>query len=191
VSAAHDELEVKARVEDPDALARALLRAGAERVFQGEMIDRRFDRKGRLEQKDEVLRLRLYRPADGGAVWGELGWKGPKSTRGDYRHRVEWQTRVTDPEAVLSILPRLGFDVSIRIDRRIEQWRLGGAVVRIEWYPEMDVLVEVEGEPEDIERAIGATGLPRTAFLAESLPHFVRAYERRTKRRARLAAEPA
>ena len=190
MSAPHDELEVKARVEDPGALVRALSGAGAERVLQGDMIDRRFDRKGRLERKDEVLRLRVYRPADGGAIWGELGWKGPKSTRGDYRHRAESQTRVQDPEAVVSILARLGYEVSLRIDRRIDQWRLAGAIIRIEWYPEMDVLVEVEGEPAAIERAIGATGLPRAAFLAESLPHFVRAYERRTKRRARLATEP-
>lgn len=189
MSAARDELEVKARVDDPAALSRALLRSGAERVFAGEMIDRRLDRKGRLERRDEVLRLRVYQPADGGTAWGELGWKGPKSTRGDYRHRAEWETRVADPGAVLAIFARLGYEVTLRIDRRIEQLKVGRATVRIEWYPEMDVLVEIEGAPGDIEGAIGATGLPRGAFVPESLPHFVRAYERRTKRRARLTAE--
>jgi len=59
--------------------------------------------------------------------------------------------------------------------------------VRIEWYPAMDVLVEVEGEPAAIERAVTATGLPRSCFLPESLPHFVADYERRTGRRARIA----
>jgi len=51
----------------------------------------------------------------------------------------------------------------------------------------MDVLLEVEGEPPAIERAIAATGLPRERFLPESLPYFVAAYEARTGRAALLA----
>jgi len=64
---------------------------------------------------------------------------------------------------------------------------LGKAVLRLEWYPDMDVLIEVEGEPAGIERAIAATGLGRASFLAESLPYFVAAFERRTGRAALLA----
>lgn len=191
MTATRDEIEVKARVDDPGALTRVLLDAGARVVFEGEMIDRRFDRRRALERRDEMLRLRIYRPADDGAAWGELGWKGPKRERGGYRHRAEWETRVADPEAAGAILERLGYTVSLKIDRRITQLALGRAVIRIERYPEMDVLVEIEGGPDDIERAIAATGLPRDAFLPKSLPHFLRAYERRTGRRARLAADPA
>src|SRR5207245_8050581 len=69
----------------------------------------------------------------------------------------------------------------------VEIYRLGQAVLRIEWYPVMDVLLEVEGEPAEIERAIAATGLPRDRFFPESLPHFVAAYEARTGRPARIA----
>jgi hypothetical protein len=45
----------------------------------------------------------------------------------------------------------------------------------------------VEGPPDDIERAIVATGLPRAAFLPESLPYFTEAYELRTGRVARVS----
>ncbi|MBI1967635.1 MAG: class IV adenylate cyclase [Gemmatimonadetes bacterium] len=183
-----DELEVKARVEDPDALARALAAAGAELTFQGEMIDRRYDRAGALEARDEVLRLRIYRPADGGAAYGVLAWKGPVSARGAYRHREELETRVADPDESIALLERLGFETALRIDRTITQYRLGGAVLRLERYPAMDTLLEVEGEPAAIERAIAATGLPRERFLPESLPYFIRVYEQRTGRRAELAA---
>src|SRR5260370_748974 len=65
--------------------------------------------------------------------------------------------------------------------------RLRRAILRLEWYPAMDVLLEVEGEPDDIERAIVATAVPRDRFLAESLPYFVAAYERRTGQAAVLA----
>ena len=183
-----DELEVKARVEDPAALRRALKAAGARLEFRGAMIDRRLDRKGKLNARDEVLRLRIFRPAGGAPAHGVLAWKGPARARGAYRHRQELEGRVADPEAVLDILERLQFAVSLRIDREVEIYRLGRAVLRLEQYPAMDVLLEVEGEPAAIERAVAATRLPRDRFLPESLPHFVRAYEARTGKSARLAA---
>jgi len=190
-SAPLDELEVKARVEDPDSVRRALERAGARLEFRGAMLDRRFDRDGELAARDEVLRLRIFQAADGAAAFGMLGWKGPHSRRGAYRHRAEAETRVTDPRAAVAILERAGFEVTLRIDRTVEVYRLGEAVLRLEWYPAMDVLMEVEGEPAAIEGAIPATGLPREGFLPESLPDFVRRYEARTGRSARLTERRA
>lgn len=190
MSGSRDELELKARVDDPAALEAALAGAGAELTFRGEMLDRRYDRDGALEARDEVLRLRSYRPADGRPAYGVLAWKGPVSVRAGYKHREEHETPLADPAAALAILERLGYEVVMRIDRTIAEYRLAGVAVRVEWYPAMDVLVEIEGEPAAIERAAAATGLARESFLPESLPHFVTAYERRTGRRARLAAAP-
>jgi adenylate cyclase class IV len=186
VNETRDELELKARVDDPAVIQAALAGAGATLVFRGEMIDRRYDRGGELEGRDEVLRLRIYRPAQG-AAYGVFGWKGPVSIRDGYKHREEHEARVQSPEEVLVIMERLGYDVVLRIDRRIAEYRLRGAMVRIEWYPAMDVLVEVEGEPEAIEGAVLATGLARSEFLPEALPHFVAEFERRTGSKARLA----
>lgn len=185
-----DEIEVKARVPDPAAVRRALERAGARLEFRGAMIDRRLDREGTLTAKDEVLRLRTYVPADGGPPSGVLAWKGQHSARGGYRHRRELEARVADPAAVLEILEHAGFAVSLEIDRTVEIYRFGGTVLRLEWYPEMDVLLEVEGEPGGIERAIGATGLPRDAFLAESLDYFLAAYAARTGTLGRISTAP-
>src|SRR5205085_598994 len=114
-----DELEVKARVEDPDALRAALMRAGAILEFRGDMLDRRFDRDAAptLAERDEVLRLRVYRQPDGATAYGVLGWKGPHSKHRRYRRRAEAEARVGDPEGVVAILERLGFAVSLRIDR--------------------------------------------------------------------------
>ncbi len=182
-----DELEVKTRVEDPDGLRAALARAGAKLEFRGDMIDRRFDSGDALTRSGEVLRLRVFQSGDASSAYGVLGWKGPPSQRELYRHRAEAEVRVTDPDAAVTILERLGFRVVMRIDRRVETYRLAGAVLRLEWYPAMDVLLEVEGEPSAIERAIEATGLDRGRFVAESLPYFVAQYEARTGRPALLA----
>ena len=185
-----EEIELKARIDDPDALRRSLVAAGAELVYRGAMLDRRFDRKGRMERRDEVVRLRVYHPSDHSPEWGVLGWKGPVHRYREYRAREEWESRVEDPRAVLVTLRHMGYRISVRVDRAIEQYRLGDATARIEWYPQMDVLAEVEGTPEGIERIIAATGLPRDAFLAESLPHFTTAYEQRTGRVARVSRLP-
>src|SRR2546426_12679808 len=83
-----DELEVKARVDDPEELRAALVRAGAALEFRGDMIDRRFDRDGTLAERDRGLRLREYRPADGTPAHRGLGGKGPTPQRGQDRHRA-------------------------------------------------------------------------------------------------------
>ena len=185
-----EELELKARVEDADALRKAIVSVGAELVYRGAMMDRRFDRRGRLERRDQVVRLRVYHPADRSREWGVLGWKGPVHRKGEYRAREEWESRVEDPKATLVVLRRLGYKIVLRIDRAVEQYRLGDATLRLEWYPAMDVLLEVEGAPHDIERAITATGLPRGSFLPESLSYFTRAYEQRTGQAAQVRRRP-
>jgi adenylate cyclase class IV len=65
---------------------------------------------------------------------------------------LELKARVDDPAGAALIVERLGYEVVMRIDRTIVEYRLAQAAVRIESYPSMDVLVEVEGEPAAIER---------------------------------------
>lgn len=185
---AADELEVKARVPDAAALGARLRAAGAALEFEGELADVRLDREGELARRDEVVRVRVWRPA-AGAPRGVVGWKGPASVRGVVRHRAEIEFTAGDADRALALFARLGYRPTLRIDRRVTVFRLGDATLRLEVYPEMDTLVEVEGSPDGIERAIAATGLPRDAFLPESLPHFVAEYERRTGKRARIARE--
>jgi adenylate cyclase class IV len=182
-----DELEVKARITDLAGLRRALRRAGARIEFRGRMADRRYDRGRELIGRDEVLRLRTYRPPSRGRARAVLTWKGAASARGRYRHREELELVVDHPAGLHAVLTRLGFRVTLAIDRRIEVYRLGRATLRLERYPRMDTLLEVEGPPRAIERAIRATGLERERFLPESLPYFLTAYRRRTGRVPRLA----
>jgi hypothetical protein len=86
-----------------------------------------------------------------------------------------------------TILDRLGFAPVYAIDRDIAMYDLVGAVVRIERYPRMDLLVEVEGAPESIERAIELLDVPRSSFSSWRLEEFVKAYEERTGQRARIS----
>lgn len=178
-------------VAEPDAIRSRLLAAGAKPGFTGLMLDRRYDRNGELFARDEVLRLRVFRDAAGDESF-HLGWKGPTGVTPDgYKARRELEYRVeAEGPPPHQLLEQLGFAESQRIDRYVEYFHLGGTTVRLEWYPRMDVLMEIEGDPEGIEAALRATGIQRSEFTAESLVSFAARYGLRTGRPAVLALEP-
>lgn len=181
------EIELKSVVDDMDRRCRALEAAGATLVFAGRLEDRRYDSdERRLVDRDHVLRLRVYRDA-AGIARAQLDWKGPTRYDGGYKVREEVGLPITDPDTLACLLSELGFEVTTAIDREIRQYELGGAVIRFERYPRLDVLVEVEGTPAAIERAIAATGLPRDGFTSDRLADFARRFELRTGQPAILS----
>ena len=179
------EVELKSVVADVEECRSRLDAAGATLVFEGRLEDRRYDSpERRLAAQDHVLRTRVYRSPAG--VKAEIGWKGPTGYEDGYKVREELGTRVADPDTLSELLGRIGFLVTRAIDREIAQYELDGTVVRFERYPRMDVLVEVEGTPDGIERTIGVLGLPREGFTSERLPAFVRRFQARTGERAAI-----
>ncbi len=186
------EVELKARVDDIGMARKRVEAAGAVLVFEGHLSDRIYDTQTKsLFAKDLVLRLRTYRGKTG--VSAHLDWKGPTSRDTGFKVREELTTGVSEPDALVSILERLGYGIIRAIDRQIAQYELtepateGTVVVRFETYPRMDSLVEVEGSPESIERAITALGIPRDRFSANRLTDFVADFERRTGARAAVS----
>ncbi|HSU96646.1 MAG TPA: class IV adenylate cyclase [Gemmatimonadaceae bacterium] len=183
------EVELKARVQDIGVTRRNIENAGALLVFDGSLHDRIYDTPDRiLAARDFVLRLRSYVSPLG--VTAHLDWKGPTSREDGFKVRSELTTGVTDPNELAAILDRIGFEIVGRIDRQVVQYEIQNAetdartVIRFERYPRMDVLVEVEGSPAGIERAIDGLGIPRAMFSADRLSDFVRAFEARTGEKA-------
>lgn len=179
------EVELKSLVPDVAAARAAVERAGGTLEFEGRLEDRRFDAADRsLLARDHVLRVRVYRDAAGARA--SLDWKGPTEMDRGFKVREELSTNADDGDALVAIVERLGYTVTREIDRDIAQYALLGATVRFEHYPRMDVLVEVEGSEDAIERAIAALGLPRDGFTGERLQRFVERFEARTGARAAL-----
>ena len=173
------ELELKTVVPDPSAVRTALLAAGATLSFRGLLVDRRYDRDGDCRctaARDEVLRVRSYLRRNGSAR-AQLGWKGrtERSAEG-YKRREERELDLRQGEPA-PFLEALGFQVVHAIDRYIESYDLADGQARLEWYPRMDVLIEVEGESTAIERIIAVTRLPRSSFTAEALTAFTARYD--------------
>ena len=177
------EVELKAVVEDLAGTRKQIEKAGARLVFEGKLADTRYDVESReLTERDEVLRVRRYEAPGSSKTY--LDWKGPTEIQDVYKVREEISTLVEDFESLARILESLGFVVTMEIDREIAQYELGGATIRFETYPRMDVLVEVEGEPDSIESAIEALGMARGLFNSDRLPAFVDRFEQRTGVRA-------
>lgn len=177
----HSEWELKAVVPDWAELRRRLASSGAQLEFEGRLEDRRYDTAADdLSARDQVLRLRVHRDASGRVVASSLDWKGPTEYRAGYKVREERSTPVGDPDAMAVVLERLEYRVSLAIDREIVQYALGGAMIRLERYPRMDDLVEVEGTADAIESAIRVTGINRQAFTTDALAAFMARFEERT-----------
>lgn len=182
------EHELKARLPDGAEPLRSRLEASGWRlVFRGGMADRRLDTPDRaLEAEDRVLRIRRYLPARG-EPRAVLGWKGPARTEEGFKLRDEVECRVASAETAREICARLGYsEVTLSIDRRIERYEKEGVEVRIEEYPGMDVLAEIEGPPARVRKRLHELGLPPDAWKPWPLKEFVRRYEERTGRTARL-----
>ena len=165
---------------DPEAVRERLLRSGARLGFAGVMTDVRYDRNGELASRDEVLRLRLFRGAAGARA--VIGWKGPVTiSPGGLKTRRELEYEITSGRASPEAFPEaLGYLPVHTIERYVEYYELGTAEARLEWYPRMDTLIEIEGDAEGIDAAIRATGMPRTAFTPEALSAFSGRYALRT-----------
>ena len=173
------EVELKSVVDNLAQRCAAVERAGATRVFTGRLQDRRYDTPDRsLVARDHVLRVRVYE--SGAQARAEVDFKGPTTLEDGYKVREEIGTGLSDAATFVTILERLGYAVTITIDRDIVQYELAGAMIRFETYPRMDVLVEVEGTPDQIEHAIAALGLPRASLVADRLSDFARRFELRT-----------
>jgi predicted adenylyl cyclase CyaB len=180
------EVELKAVVEDLATARSQVEKAGARLVFEGKLSDSRYDLESReLTDRDEVLRVRRYEAPGSSKTY--LDWKGPTETQGAYKIREEIATLVDDSDSLQEILIRLGFVVVMEIDRQVAQYELGGAMIRFETYPRMDVLVEVEGVPESIEQAIEELGIARGQFTSDRLTRFVERFEQRTGVKAALS----
>ncbi len=181
------EVELKSVVDDTASRRARVEQAGGTLSFEGKLVDLRYDTVGAdLMRRDHVLRVRTY--ASAGKIQGHLDWKGETRYEDGYKIREEISTPVEDPVVLSTILSSLGFRVIREIEREIAQYSLFGATVRFEHYPSMDDLVEVEGDPDSIEKAISAIGMPRDGFTSDRLTDFVIRFESRTGKRAALSA---
>lgn len=154
------ETEIKLAFPSPQDALRALGRVGAvesrPRVFEDNVL---FDLDDdRLAQSGRLLRLRR---AGADAV---VTYKGP--TQAGHRHKVreEAEARVEDADEMDRIFRGLGFGPRYRYQKYRTTFELPGLEIALD-ETALGTFVELEGEPEAIDRVAAALGRSPDDYL--------------------------
>jgi adenylate cyclase class 2 len=168
----YHETEIKLRFEEGPRAARTLLeRLGypesEPRTLESDQI---FDRDGELKGSDRLLRLRR----NGGRA--TITYKGPGAP-GRHKSREEIEFDVSEPDACELALLRLGYQPGFRYEKYRTKFAAAGepGLITIDETP-MGVFLELEGEPDWIDRTAARIGHPPEKYLTSSYAALYREY---------------
>jgi adenylate cyclase class 2 len=161
---ANREIEIKLRVPNAPA-ARRLLRQAGFRVVKRRVLEINvlFDNPARdLRARRCLIRIRR---AGARAI---LTYKGAPEP-GRHKSREELETPLARPEAFETILERLGFEPVFRYEKYRTEYRRGNleGVVTLDQTP-IGVFLELEGDPDWIDRLAGELGFAERHFILAS-----------------------
>jgi adenylate cyclase, class 2 len=156
------EVEIKFRISDRPALAKALKRAGFRQVTRStHEMNALYDLPGqKLRKRGELLRLRKY-----GKQW-VLTYKA-KAAAGRYKVRVELETQVESGERTDGILRALGFAPTFRYEKYRAVWSGGPGHVLVDETP-IGVFGEIEGPARWIDRTAQALGITSADYITQT-----------------------
>jgi adenylate cyclase class 2 len=169
------EIEIKFRIENLPALARALKQAGFKQLTSStHEMNTLYDLPGqKLRKRDEMLRLRKF-----GETW-TLTHKA-KSKAGRHKVRVELETRVKNGQQTDAILRALGFTPTFRYEKYRAEWSDGKGHVVVDRTP-IGNFGEIEGTPRWIDRTARLLGIGRKDYITQTYAPMFFEFKRRTK----------
>ena len=176
------ETECKVAVEDFGVIEARIVALGGEPGGEFLQDDRFFDSpQERLLRADQGLRLRSMRREGraGAAAEHILTYKGPRQ-KGLLKRREEVEVVVLDPEAMVTVLERLGFALILHLQKRRRRYQLGGCWIELDSLPLLGRYVEVEGpDGETIGRVAGQLGLDLSRGIMDSYASMLMAEAKR------------
>jgi adenylate cyclase class 2 len=159
------ETEVKFRVERREALEERLRALGA--------THEEVENEVNLLLDDDEMSLRVggralrVRTVDG---LGLLTFKGPASFEGGIKSRLELESGVDDPGAVLALFDGLGYRPRFRYEKRRTTWRFDDPARPLFVLDEtpLGLFAEIEGGTDAILALAAELAVPESAFLHSS-----------------------
>jgi adenylate cyclase class 2 len=177
VSASGHNLEVEVKIPwtaAPDDARRVIEHAGyaqtGARTLESDTV---FDLDtGELRGTDRLVRLRRA------GAQSVVTYKGP-SRGGPYKTREEIEFDISDPRAFTEVLDRLGYRPRFRYEKYRTKFAAPGepGIISIDETP-IGVFLELEGEPEWIDRTAARMGLSLAAYLTRSYSSLYQEYVR-------------
>jgi adenylate cyclase class 2 len=160
------EIEAKIRVNSFDQLLAKLKSLGAEFLFKCYERDTYFDDSAAsMFSGDKAVRFRQREIAD--EVQYILTFKGPRVS-GEFKKRKEYETQVSDGQAVPKMLAELGLCAKMKVEKHRENWRYCDCVVSLDEVDGLGKFVEIEGQTnEQVSRAVAGLGLNESESIQD------------------------
>lgn len=164
-SSSKQEVEIKFRVGDLQALGQRLRTAGfrlktRRTLEQNTLFD---DPERRLSARGEVLRIRRY-----GRTWTLTHkTRGNKQLTGRHKIRTETETVIADGEALAAILQALGLRPAFRYEKFRSEWTDGKGDVVVDETP-IGNFGEIEGAAGWIDRTAQKLSVTRADYLTSN-----------------------
>ncbi|MFZ2411059.1 MAG: class IV adenylate cyclase [Candidatus Methanoperedens sp.] len=166
------EIEVKARVDDPRRMERAIIALGATPIGIEDQADTYYNSKyNDFEKTDEALRIRIQ---DENCF---LTYKGPKMDKVS-KTRKEFQVEINDANNMGNILSSLGFSPVATVTKRRKNFRLGDFFISLDEVRNLGNFIEIEisvkdsknyeEKVESIFKFIGKLGISRKSTIRSS-----------------------
>src|SRR5271169_3895362 len=160
--ATSNEIEIKFRVDDVQALNRRLRQSGFRLLTpRTHEINTLYDLRGQpLRKRGELLRLRRYGPE-----W-QLTHKA-RGKLGRHKTRVETETKVADGAKMEAILHALGFAPTFRYEKFRAEWSDGKGRVVVDETPIAN-FGEIEGPARWIDRTAQLLEIQRSDYITST-----------------------
>ena len=158
------ENEVKLPVLGTPDQARNLIEAIGYRIVHPRTLeaDQVFDRDGELRSSEQLLRLRRS------GKESRVTYKAPPR-RERHKSREEVEFDVSDPDAFVTVLERLGYKIAFRYEKYRTKFRRGEeqGEITIDETP-IGVFLELEGPPAWVDRTAQQLGRSPSEYLTSS-----------------------
>ena len=160
------ETEIKLRAGNADDARARLGRAGAvartPRLFEDNRLYD--DAAGTLRSRKQVLRLRSTNGTHKVTFKAPLA---PGNDEGRYKVRIEHETAIGDAQVFDELLRGLGYRPAWRYQKYRQTYDLGGVEALLDETP-IGVFIELEGQPEDIDRAAESLGFAPSDYVTKT-----------------------
>lgn len=145
------EVEVKLLEISPSWVEEKLLSLGAEKVFEGLVKVKYFDKEnGEIREKGDLLRVRQF-----GDNKTEVCYKTNKRVEDGYKVCDEYHLSGASFEEAVKLFENLGYKATCSYEKRRTTFNLNDLEIVIDQYPQIPPFVEIEGIDTDaIERLI-------------------------------------
>jgi len=164
------EIELKLRIPATGPLRPLLAALGFREVTPSQPeVSVLWDRQGELRAAGSALRTRDF------AGRARLTWKGPRVPDAILKIRPELETGIEDAGVLEGILRALGFEPTLRMEKRRAVWERAGLEACLDETP-FGCYLELEGDPLAIRTAMAGLGLEPDRAEPRSYPELYQAH---------------